>query len=61
MCVPLYLTFLVGGGLVVAPGMTHVGLYVRGILGNGRMAVCEDRIHVREPFVGGLVVCQPMV
>ena len=30
MCVPLYLTFLVGGGLVVAPGMTHVGLHLCG-------------------------------
>ena len=62
MCVFLYLTCLVGGGLVVAPGMTHVGLHLRSrpsqLLGNDGMVACEERIRAREPFVGGLVVCQ---
>ena len=31
------------------------------LLGNDGMVICEDRICVREPFVRGLVVCQPMV
>ena len=47
---------------MVAPGMTHVGLQLHGrlseLLGNDGTVACEARIRVREPFVGGLVVCQ---
>ena len=42
-----------------------MGLHLCGrpgqLLRNDGMFVCEDRIRIRKPFVGGLVVCQPMV